>query len=50
VKDVMLAGNAYDALKGIAAISKEREWVGGSLLTPAIQVGKLSVTSKGNAT
>ncbi|MBM4045177.1 MAG: TldD/PmbA family protein [Planctomycetes bacterium] len=46
VKDVMLAGNAYDALKAIAAIGREREWVGGSLLTPAIQVEKLSVVSK----
>ena len=32
VKDVMLAGNAFDALKNITAISKEREWVSGWLL------------------
>jgi PmbA protein len=30
VKDVMLAGNAYSALKEITAISREREWVSGS--------------------
>jgi len=51
VKDVMLAGNAFDALKDITAISKEREWVSGPWvwfagLMPYIQVGKLSVTAK----
>jgi PmbA protein len=51
VKDVMLAGNAFDALKNIAAISKEREWVGGPWawlcgLMPYVQIGKLSVTAK----
>ncbi len=51
VKDVMLAGNAYAALKDIAAISREREWVSGPFawyagLLPYIQVGKLSVVAK----
>lgn len=51
VKDVMLAGNAFTALKNITAISQEREWVSGpwtylSGLMPYIQVGKLSVTAK----
>ncbi len=51
VKDVMLAGNAFEALKDIIAISKEREWVSGPFayitgLMPYIQVGKLSVTAK----
>jgi PmbA protein len=51
VKDVMLAGNAYDALKDITAISREREWVSGPLawyagLLPYIQVGRLSVVAK----
>ncbi|MBA7696121.1 hypothetical protein ES703_104763 [subsurface metagenome] len=53
VKDVMLAGNAYDALKNITAISKEYEWViGGGMfasysgLSPYIQVGELSVVAK----
>lgn len=50
VKDVMLAGNAYSALKDIAAISREREWVSGSFayysgLFPYVQVGKLNVTA-----
>jgi PmbA protein len=51
VKDVMLAGNAFEALKDITAISKEREWVSGPWvwiagLMPYVKVGKLSVTAK----
>ncbi len=51
VKDVMLAGNAFDALKDITALSQEREWVSGpeswfTGLVPYIQVGRLSVTAK----
>jgi PmbA protein len=51
VKDVMLAGNAFEALKNITAISKEREWAGGSWswfsgLFPYIQIDKLSVIAK----
>ena len=46
VKDVMLAGNTYDAIKDIAAIGDKAEWAGGSVLTPAIQVAKLSVVAK----
>jgi len=53
VKDVMLAGNAYDALKNITALSREREWVSESGmfafyngLSPYIQVGELSVVVK----
>ena len=54
VKDVMLAGNAYDALRNITAISREYEWViGGWMsppsyigLSPYIQVGELSVVAK----
>ena len=50
VKDVMLAGNAYAALKDITAISHEREWISGpfawfSGLFPYVQVGKLNITA-----
>ena len=47
VKDVMLAGNAYAALKDITAMSREREWVSSrfSGLFPYVQVGKLNVTA-----
>jgi len=46
VKDVMLAGNTYDALKEVAAIGDKAEWAGGSLLTPAIKIARLSVVAK----
>jgi len=53
VKDAMLAGNAYEALKNITALSSEREWVSGSGmfgfyngLSPYIQVSELSVVAK----
>jgi predicted Zn-dependent protease len=42
----MLAGNTYDALKNIAAIGDTAEWAGGSLLTPPVQIAKLSVVAK----
>jgi len=51
VKDVMLAGNAFDALKDIAAISQERDWVSGPWawyngLMPYVQIRKLSVIAR----
>lgn len=48
VKDTMLAGNVYNALKNIAAISTESEWVTGWFtgLFPYIQIGALSVITK----
>jgi predicted Zn-dependent protease len=47
----MLAGNVFDAIQDITAISVEREWIGGgrgwvSGLFPYVQIGKLSVTAK----
>lgn len=47
VKDVMLAGNTYDALKDIQAVGDTAEWVGGVMITPHMQIGKLSVVSRG---
>jgi PmbA protein len=46
VKDVMLAGNTYEALNNIAVIGDKAEWAGGSLLSPPIQIAKLSVVAK----
>ena len=51
VKNVMLAGNAYEALKNIDDISKDREWVSGPYawytgLFPYIKIKRLSVTAK----
>jgi PmbA protein len=46
VKDVMLTGNTYDALRNIEAIGDEAEWARASLLTPPVKIGKLSVVAK----
>jgi PmbA protein len=45
VKDTMVAGNVYTALKHLIALSKERLW-NGSCYTPAIAVDSLSVTGR----
>jgi len=49
VKDVMLAGNVYDALKDVVAIGDQAEWLsafGGSHFVPPIQIGSLSVVAR----
>ena len=46
VKDTMVAGNVYEALNSIVALGSEREWLGGSLLTPAIACAGVSVSAK----
>jgi PmbA protein len=47
VKDTMVSGNIYQALKDIAAIGSEPRWLGGFLQTPHIYLPSLSVSSKG---
>ena len=46
VKDTMLAGNVYDALKRIEAIGSEAEWTA-FFCAPPIKIGALSVVAKG---
>lgn len=55
VKDIMLTGNAYDALKDVEAIGDKAEWLtafGGPywfpliLSTPPVQIGSLSVAAR----
>jgi len=46
VKNVAIAGNVYDNLKNIAAISKESKWIYGSYNLPYIMLDNLSVVSK----
>ena len=46
VKNAMLAGNAYDALNKIEALSSDPEWYA-SYHVPAIKVSELSVVAKG---
>lgn len=47
VKDVSIAGNIYQNLRHIAAISQEEEWVYGGLRMPYILLESVNVTSKG---
>ena len=47
VKDTMVSGNIYDALKGLVAIGREAKWVGGSLRTPPLYFSSLAVATKG---
>jgi len=46
VKDTMVSGNVYQALKDITAIGNDAQWVGGFLNTPHIYCPSLSVASK----
>ncbi len=46
VKNTMVSGNIYQALKEIAAIGREAKWVGGFLQTPHLYCPSLSVASK----
>lgn len=45
VKNTMIAGNVYEALKDIV-LSRETEWVGGFLNSPHILCSRVSVSSK----
>ena len=47
VKDTMVSGNIYQALKNITAIGSEAKWVGSFLQTPHLYCPGLSVASKG---
>ncbi len=46
VKDTMVSGNIYEALKEVAAIGSEGEWVGGRLRIPHICCPRLAVSTK----
>ena len=46
VKDTMVAGNVYQVLKNLEAVSKERRWIGAVLLSPALYCPSLSVATK----
>ena len=47
VKDTMVSGNIYDALKGLVAVGSEAQWVGGALKIPHLYLSSLAVASKG---
>lgn len=47
VKDTMVSGNIYEALKQVNGVGCDARWVGGALKAPALYLASLSVTSKG---
>ena len=46
VKNTVISGNVYSALKEIRAIEDQGHWVGGSLKTPALCLANVSVATK----
>jgi PmbA protein len=46
VKDVSLAGNVYDVLKNVAAVSQETEWVYTNLNLPNVLLSEMNVVAK----
>ncbi len=46
VKDTMVTGNIYEALKEVSAIGNKARWVGGVVLTPHICCSQLAVSTK----
>ncbi len=46
VKDTMVTGNIYEALKDIRAIGNKARWVSGLVLTPHICCSQLAVSTK----
>jgi len=47
VKDVSIAGNVYDLLKNVAAVSQETEWVYNNFNLPYILLPDMNVVTKG---
>jgi len=47
VKDVSIAGNIYDLLKNVAAVSRETEWVYNNFNLPYILLPDMNVVTKG---
>jgi PmbA protein len=46
VKDTMVSGNIYEALKEVAAVGKDGKWVGGRARIPHIYCPRLAVSAK----
>ena len=47
VKDLSIAGNIYDLLKNVAAVSKEAQWVYNTFYAPYILIPEMNVAGKG---
>jgi PmbA protein len=46
VKDTMVSGNIYEALKEVAAVGRDGKWVGGRVRIPHICCPRLAVSAK----
>jgi len=46
VKDMSIAGNVYDLLKNVAAVSKEAQWVYSTFYAPYILIPEMNVAGK----
>ena len=46
VKDVSIAGNVYDLLQDVAAVSQESEWIYNNLNLPYILLDDMNVVAK----
>lgn len=47
VKDLSIAGNIYDLLKNVAAVSREAQWVYSTFYAPYILIPEMNVAGKG---
>ncbi|MFQ5352121.1 MAG: metallopeptidase TldD-related protein, partial [Candidatus Binatia bacterium] len=45
IKEVLIAGNLFDALRGVSAGSRERRLIGGTRLVPTLRIEGVSVTA-----
>jgi PmbA protein len=45
IKETMIAGNLYDVLKAVSAVTADTRWLGGSQRVPALRVEGISVTA-----
>ena len=46
VKDLSIAGNVYDLLKEVAAVSRESQWVFNTFQAPYILIPEMKVAGK----
>jgi PmbA protein len=47
VKDISIAGNVYELLRNVAAVSKEAQWVYSTFYAPYLLLPEMNVVTKG---
>jgi PmbA protein len=45
IQETLISGNLFDLLDAISGVSRQRRWIGGSVLAPSIRVEGVSVTA-----